>query len=88
MIMRFHMPNSTLTDHVALSIDLYQFMKKRQAFASQMNILKDAEKERIDIANEETKQVRLIHETQNRKGTTAGNQKGCNGQGQKTSTGA
>ena len=49
------MPNSTLTDHVALSIDLYQFMKKRQAFETQMNILKDAEKERIDIANEEIK---------------------------------
>ena len=50
------MSNSTLNDHVALSIDLYRFMKKRQAFEAQMNILKDAEKERIDIVELESKQ--------------------------------
>ena len=50
------MPNSTLNDHVALSIDLYRFMKKRQAHEMQINILKDAEKERIDIAELESKQ--------------------------------
>jgi hypothetical protein len=50
------MSNSTLNDHVALSIDLYQYMKKRQAFEMQINILKKAEKERIDIADAEAKQ--------------------------------